>query len=67
MDCPLQYIGQKRLSFKTRIKESMHAIKYNKYNMSTYAQHVLNTGRAYGNIQYTMETIQVTRKVRYMK
>jgi hypothetical protein len=41
------------------------AIKYNK-DTSTYAQHILNTGHSYGNIQHTMEIIQVTQKGSYM-
>jgi hypothetical protein len=65
MDCPLHYMGQTGPSFQTRYKEHIHAIKYNK-DISTYAQHILNTGHSYGNIQKTMEIIQIIQKGRHM-
>jgi hypothetical protein len=43
----------------------MNAIKHNK-DTSTYAQHISNTGHAYGNMQDVMEVIQIGRKGRYM-
>jgi hypothetical protein len=61
-DCPLQYIGQTGRSFKTQFNEHIRAVKYNK-DTSTYAQHILNTGHAYGNIQDTIEIIQIARNV----
>jgi hypothetical protein len=45
----LQYVGQKGLSFLTRYKEHIRAIKYNK-DSTAYAQHILNTGHSYGKI-----------------
>jgi hypothetical protein len=59
--CPLEYIGQTGCSFGIRYKEHMSAIKHNK-DTSTYAQHILDTGHSYGNIQDVMEVIQVTKK-----
>jgi hypothetical protein len=64
-DCRLQYIGQTGQSFHTRYKEHILAIKYNK-DTSTYAQHTLNMGHTYGNIQNTIEIIQRAKKGKYM-
>jgi hypothetical protein len=64
-DCPLEYVGQTGRSFSTRYKEHISAIKHNK-DTSTYAQHILNTGHAYGDMQEVMEVIQIARKGRYM-
>jgi hypothetical protein len=65
MDCPRQYVGQTGRSFKTRFKEHIRAIKHNT-DSSTYAQHILNTGHKYGNIEDTMDIINVTQKGRLM-
>jgi hypothetical protein len=40
-------------------------MKYNK-DTSTYAQHITNTGHTYGNMQDTMEIIQVAINGRHM-
>jgi cell fate (sporulation/competence/biofilm development) regulator YlbF (YheA/YmcA/DUF963 family) len=61
----LQYIGQTGCSFKPRFNEPVQTIKYNR-DTSTYAQHTVNTGHTYGNMQDTMEIIQVARKGRHM-
>lgn len=42
-----------------KYKEHIHAIKYNK-DASIYAQHILNPGNSYGNMQNTMNIIQIT-------
>jgi hypothetical protein len=64
-DCPLEYIGQTGRSFNIRYKEHISPIKHKK-DTSTYAQHILNTGHTYGNMQDVMEVIQIARKGRYM-
>jgi hypothetical protein len=66
MDCSLQYIGQTGRSFKTRYKEHIRAIQYNKKENSTYAQHIIDTGHTYGTIQNTMEILHTTQKGKYM-
>jgi hypothetical protein len=43
-----------------RAQKTYTAIKYNKDTFS-YAQHILNKGHFYGNIQNTVEIIQVTK------
>jgi hypothetical protein len=44
----------------------MGAMKYNKHK-STYEQRIKDTGETYGNMQDTMEMIQVDRKSRHIK
>jgi hypothetical protein len=66
MDCPRQYIGQMGRPFKTRFKEHIRAIKYNR-DTSTYAQHILDTGHEYGNVKNTMEiTYEYFGKIPYI-
>jgi hypothetical protein len=63
-ECPLRYIGQTGRTFKDRYKEHIQAIRTNKHT-SKYAQHILDTGHAYGTIEETMDIIQTTKKVIY--
>jgi hypothetical protein len=65
MDCSLIIHRANRTIVHTRYKEHIRAIKYNK-NTFKCAQHVLNTGHTYGNIQNTMEIIQTAKKGKYM-
>jgi hypothetical protein len=41
----------------TRYREDIHDIKYNKYNTG-FAQHILNSGHEYGNIQDVMTVMK---------
>jgi hypothetical protein len=43
-----------------KAQRHIHAITYNK-DTSSFAQHILNKGHFYGNIQNTVEIIQVTQ------
>jgi hypothetical protein len=58
------YIDQAGRSFKTGSNEYIRTIKYHKY-ISTYSQHIINTGYTHGNMQDKMEIIRTTRKVTY--
>jgi hypothetical protein len=48
-----------------RLNEHIRAINNNK-DTSTYAQYIFNTGYTYGNIQNTMEIIQIARNGKHM-
>jgi hypothetical protein len=58
---PLKYVGQTGRLFKTRFKEDIQAIRNNEIN-STYAQHILNTGHTYGQLDNTMNILQIANK-----
>jgi hypothetical protein len=60
----LRYIGQTGRTFKDRYKEHIQAIRNNKQT-SKCAQHILDTGHAYGTIEETMDIIQTTKKGMY--
>jgi hypothetical protein len=47
-----------------RYREHIQVIRTNKPT-SKYAQHILDTGHAYGTIEGTMDIIQTTKKVIY--
>jgi hypothetical protein len=64
-DCPLHYIGQTGLAFKTWFNEHTRALKHNQ-DTSPCAQHIINIGHTYGNMQDTIEIIQIARWGRYM-
>jgi hypothetical protein len=51
-NCPSIYIGQTGRSFRVRYKEHIQDIKSNK-SRTGFSQHILNTGHAYGNSQFT--------------
>jgi hypothetical protein len=51
--CPSKYVGQTGRPFKVSFKEHIQAINGNKY-ASMFAQHILNTGHAYGCMEDTM-------------
>jgi hypothetical protein len=55
------YIGQTGRNFKTRFKEHIRNIRFNK-DESAYAQHILNQGHQYGPIEKIMEIIEQARK-----
>jgi hypothetical protein len=43
----------------------IRAIRYNKES-SGYAQHILNTGHSYGNIEDVMDIIKIERKGKHL-
>jgi hypothetical protein len=59
--CPLKYIGQTGRNFRTRFKEHIHAIRTNNMT-SRYAQHILETGHAYGKIEDTLDILNRENK-----
>jgi hypothetical protein len=59
--CLLRYIGQTGRTFKDQYREYIQAVRTNKHT-SKYAQHILDTGHAYGTIEETMDIIQTTKK-----
>jgi hypothetical protein len=59
--CQLKYIGQTGRNFKTRYKEHIQAIHTNK-TTSRYAQHILETGHAYGTIKDTLNILHYEKK-----
>jgi hypothetical protein len=59
--CQKVYIGQTGRNLKTRFKERIRNIRFNK-NESAYAQHILNQGHQYGSIEQIMEIIEQARK-----
>jgi hypothetical protein len=61
MDCPQQYAGQTGRNFKTRFKEHIRDIHNNK-STSGFVQHVLETGRAFGNMDGSMEIVKIQQK-----
>jgi hypothetical protein len=65
MDCPQYYIGQTGRTFNIRYKEHIRDIRNNNDNIG-YAQNILNNKHEYGNIQDTMDILQVTQKGRLM-
>jgi hypothetical protein len=62
--CPLKYIGQTGRNFRTRYNEHIQAIHYN--INSKYAQHILDTGHAYGTIDNTLNILQFEKKIKKM-
>jgi hypothetical protein len=60
-ECPLRYIAQTGHMFKDRYREHILAIRTYKHT-SKYAQHILDTGHAYGKMEETMDAIHITRK-----
>jgi hypothetical protein len=56
--CPMKYIGQTGRNFKTRFKEHIRDIRFNKDN-SKFAQHILNTQHTYGPINKTMDILHI--------
>jgi hypothetical protein len=59
--CDLKYVGQTGRSFRVRYKEHINAIHSNKTS-SRYAQHILETGHAYGTIEDTLSILHRERK-----
>jgi hypothetical protein len=59
--CPLKYVGQTGRNFRTRFKEHIHAIRTNNLT-SRYAQHILETGHAYGKIEDTLDILNRENK-----
>jgi hypothetical protein len=59
--CSLRYIGQTGRNFKTRFKEHIQDIKYNKPK-SKYAEHILDTQHSYNTIETTMDILQIQKK-----
>ncbi|KAG8261937.1 hypothetical protein J6590_108507 [Homalodisca vitripennis] len=63
-DCESYYIGQTGRNFNKRFKEHIQALKTN--NMSTiksnFAEHLLETGHNYKNIEKNMEILDIERK-----
>jgi dsDNA-specific endonuclease/ATPase MutS2 len=59
--CQKVYIGQTGRNLKTRFKEHIRSIRFNK-DESAYAQHILNRGHQYGPIEQVMEIVEQARK-----
>jgi hypothetical protein len=59
--CQLKYIGQTGRNFRTRYREHIHAIHSNK-TTSKYAQHILDTGHAYGTLENTFNVLHFLNK-----
>jgi hypothetical protein len=60
-ECPLRYIGQAGRNFRTRYKEHIQAIQYNRPN-SRYPQHISDTKHAYDTIEDTMDILHFKNK-----
>jgi hypothetical protein len=54
--CPLKYIEQTERNFRAGFKEHIKAIRTNR-TTSKYAQHKLETGHAYGQIEDTLSIL----------
>jgi hypothetical protein len=65
MECPKKYIGQTGRTFNIRYKEHIHDIRSNNGNTG-YANHILNTGHAYGTMTDTMEIITTGKKGKHL-
>jgi hypothetical protein len=63
--CQLKYIAQTGRNFKVTYKEHIHAIRSNK-TTSKYAQHILETGHAYGNIEDILNILHFEKKSKKM-
>jgi hypothetical protein len=63
--CLSKYVGQTGGPFKVRFKEHIQAIKGNK-DASMFAQHILNTGHAYGCMEATMMILHSIGKGAHM-
>jgi hypothetical protein len=59
--CQLKYIGQTCRNFRTCYKEHIQAIHTNT-TTSRYAQHILDTGHAYGTIEDTLSILYHEKK-----
>jgi hypothetical protein len=55
------YIGQTGRNLKTRFKENIQDIRNNRTNTG-YSQHIINTGHEYGNIENTLNILNVQKK-----
>jgi hypothetical protein len=55
------YIGQIGCNFKTRFKEHIQDIRNNR-TKTGYSQHIINTGHEYGNIENTLNVLNVQKK-----
>jgi hypothetical protein len=51
------YTGQMGRNLKTRLKEHIRNIRFNK-DESAYGQHILNQGHQYGPIEQIMQIIE---------
>jgi hypothetical protein len=63
--CRSKCVGQTDRPFKVRFKEHIQAIKGNKHT-SVFAQHILNTGHAYGCMRDTMTILNSIGKGAHM-
>jgi hypothetical protein len=59
--CPKVYIGQTGRNFKTRFKEHIQDIRNNR-TKTGYSQYIINTGHEYGNIENTLNILNVEKK-----
>jgi hypothetical protein len=55
------YIGQTGRNFITRFKEHIQDIRNNR-TKTGYSQHITNTGHEYGNIENTLNILNVQKK-----
>jgi hypothetical protein len=60
-ECPRKYIGQTGRTFKAKYKEHIRDIK-NNGQYSKFAQHVVETGHQYGNMEETMKILHIEKK-----
>jgi len=60
-DCQKAYVGQTGCDFYTRFNEHKRAFQYNT-TQSKFTQHLLTHGHSFGNLENTMEIIQLQKK-----
>jgi hypothetical protein len=59
--CPKVKIGQTGRNFKTRFKEHIQDIRNNR-SKTGYSQHIINTGHECGNIESTLNVLNMQKK-----
>jgi hypothetical protein len=65
LTCQGLYIGQTGRNLKARYKEHIREIRHNEPKTG-YAQHILNTGHEYGNLDHTMDVVEQQHKGPYL-
>jgi hypothetical protein len=65
LECLKKYIGQTGRNFNIRYKENIHDINSSNGNPG-YANHILNTGHAYGTMTDTMNIITIGKKGKHL-
>jgi hypothetical protein len=59
-------LSQNYFHFNQNYYKQEEGLAMDNKDTCTYAQHILNTGHTYGNIENTMEIIQIAKKGRHM-